>query len=139
MYASRVLYVFHFFSNILDLLPTTIFPNYPPGGNVDDEENRKAIEALKNAKEYSFVDEEDVLYQESILSNNTYYFFYTLLGFFSNFHVLKCLPSASQINLLYLIQWSFMIGHFSHISINFRGQNHFSPDAWSRQFSQENI
>uniref|UniRef100_A0A1B0CDV7 Uncharacterized protein n=2 Tax=Lutzomyia longipalpis TaxID=7200 RepID=A0A1B0CDV7_LUTLO len=40
----------------------------PPGGNVDDEQNRKAIEALKNAKEYSFVDEEDILYQESILN-----------------------------------------------------------------------
>ncbi|XP_059608084.1 MOXD1 homolog 1 [Phlebotomus argentipes] len=60
--------LFLYNGNILDLLPTTIFPNYPPGGNVDDEENRKAIEALKNAKEYSFVDEEDVLYQESILN-----------------------------------------------------------------------
>jgi hypothetical protein len=55
-------------SNILDLLPTTIFPNYPPGGHIDDENNKKAIEALKNAKEFSIVDEEDILYRESILS-----------------------------------------------------------------------
>lgn len=54
--------------NALDLLPTTIFPNFPPGGQVDDENNQKAIEALKNAKEYTIVDEEDALHQESILS-----------------------------------------------------------------------
>lgn len=60
--------IFFLFSNILDLLPSTIFPNYPPGGHIDDENNRKAIEALKSAKEYSIVDEEDVLQKESILS-----------------------------------------------------------------------
>lgn len=62
-------------SNILDLLPTTIFPNYPPGGHIDDENNKKAIEALKNAKEFSIVDEEDVLYRESILSKFSFIHF----------------------------------------------------------------
>lgn len=56
------------YRNVLDLLPTTIFPNYPPGGNVDDDNNKRAIEALKSAKEYNVVDEEDILYRESILS-----------------------------------------------------------------------
>lgn len=50
------------------MLPTTVFPNFPPGGQVDDENNQKAIKALKNAKEYTIVDEEDALHQESILS-----------------------------------------------------------------------
>lgn len=58
--------------NALDLLPTTVFPNYPPGGHIDDENNQKAIEALKNAKEYTIVSEEDMLHQSSILS--TYIF-----------------------------------------------------------------
>lgn len=49
-------------------MPTTIFPNFPPGGHIDDENNKKAIEALHNAKEYSIVNEEDILQQESILS-----------------------------------------------------------------------
>lgn len=49
-------------------MPTTIFPNYPPGGHIDDENNKKAIEALQNAKEYSILDDEDVFQQESILS-----------------------------------------------------------------------
>lgn len=62
------LFVLWFCRNILDLLPTTVFPNYPPGGHIDDENNKRAIEALKNAKEYSIVDEEDVLQKESILS-----------------------------------------------------------------------
>lgn len=48
-------------------MPTTIFPNFPPGGHIDDENNKKAIEALQNAKEYSIVTE-DILQQESILS-----------------------------------------------------------------------
>lgn len=48
-------------------MPTTIFPNYPPGGHIDDENNKKAIEALQSAKEYSIVTE-DILQQESILS-----------------------------------------------------------------------
>lgn len=48
-------------------MPTTIFPNFPPGGHIDDENNKKAIEALQNAKEYSIV-AEDILQQESILS-----------------------------------------------------------------------
>lgn len=61
--------------NALDLLPTTVFPNYPPGGHVDDENNQKAIEALKNAKEYTIVNEEDMLHQSSILSK------YYLLSF----------------------------------------------------------
>lgn len=56
------------FRNALDLLPTTVFPNFPPGGHIDDENNRKAIEALKNAKEYTIINEEDALQQESILS-----------------------------------------------------------------------
>lgn len=56
------------FRNALDLLPTTVFPNFPPGGTIDDENNQKAIEALKNAKEYTIVNEEDTLQQESILS-----------------------------------------------------------------------
>lgn len=60
--------LFLYNGNILDLLPSTIFPNYPPGGDVDDENNKRAIEALKNAKEFSIVNEEDILYQESILS-----------------------------------------------------------------------
>lgn len=50
------------------MLPTTVFPNFPPGGHIDDENNQKAIEALKNAKEYTIVNEEDALQQESILS-----------------------------------------------------------------------
>lgn len=50
------------------MLPTTVFPNFPPGGTIDDENNQKAIEALKNAKEYTIVNEEDALQQESILS-----------------------------------------------------------------------
>lgn len=61
-------YILLFFRNALDLLPTTVFPNFPPGGQIDDENNKKAIEALKNAKEYTIVDEEDALHQESILS-----------------------------------------------------------------------
>lgn len=60
--------LFLYNGNILDILPKTIFPNFPPGGDPDDEINRKAIEALKNAKEYSTVSEEDVLYEESILN-----------------------------------------------------------------------
>lgn len=56
------------YRNALDLLPTTVFPNFPPGGHIDDENNQKAIEALKNAKEYTIVNEEDALQQESILS-----------------------------------------------------------------------
>lgn len=55
-------------SNALDLLPTTVFPNFPPGGHIEDENNQKAIEALKNAKEYTIVNEEDAIQQESILS-----------------------------------------------------------------------
>lgn len=51
----------------MDLLPTTVFPNFPPGGHIDDENNQRAIEALKNAKEYVIV-QEDALQQESILS-----------------------------------------------------------------------
>lgn len=57
-----------FYRNALDLLPKTVFPNFPPGGQIDDENNQKAIEALKNAKEYTIVDEEDALHHESILS-----------------------------------------------------------------------
>lgn len=56
------------FRNALDLLPTTVFPNFPPGGHIDDENNQRAIEALKNAKEYTIVNEEDTIQQESILS-----------------------------------------------------------------------
>lgn len=56
----------------MDLKPTTVFPNFPPGGHIDDENNQKAIEALHNAKEYSIVNEEDILQQESILSKYTY-------------------------------------------------------------------
>lgn len=56
------------YRNALDLLPTAVFPNFPPGGHIDDENNQKAIEALKNAKEYTIVNEEDALQQESILS-----------------------------------------------------------------------
>lgn len=59
---------FVYVRNALDLLPTTVFPNFPPGGHIDDENNQKAIEALKNAKEYTIINEEDVLQQESILS-----------------------------------------------------------------------
>lgn len=50
-------------------MPTTIFPNYPFGGHIDDENNKKAIEALHNAKEYSIIDDDDdVMQQQSILS-----------------------------------------------------------------------
>lgn len=62
-------------SNALDLLPTTVFPNFPPGGHIEDENNQKAIEALKNAKEYTIVNEEDAIQQESILSEQPQYFF----------------------------------------------------------------
>lgn len=57
-------------------MPTTIFPNYPPGGHIDDENNKKAIEALQNAKEYSVLDDEDGLQQESILSMCIYIYIY---------------------------------------------------------------
>lgn len=60
--------IYFLFRNALDLLPTTVFPNFPPGGTIDDENNQKAIEALKNAKEYTIINEEDTLQQESILS-----------------------------------------------------------------------
>lgn len=70
--------------NILDLLPTTIFPNFPPGGHIDDENNKKAIEALKNAKEFSIVDEEDVLYRESILSKLRFIYFGILENFLAH-------------------------------------------------------
>ncbi|XP_055310996.1 MOXD1 homolog 1 [Sitodiplosis mosellana] len=60
--------LFLYNGNALDLLPTTVFPNFPPGGHIDDENNQKAIEALKNAKEYTIVTEEDALQQESILN-----------------------------------------------------------------------
>ncbi|XP_049547177.1 MOXD1 homolog 1 [Anopheles darlingi] len=61
--------LFLYNGNILDLLPTTIFPNFAPGGEVDDEQNQLAIRALQNAREYSIVEEEeDVLYRESILN-----------------------------------------------------------------------
>ncbi|KAJ6646050.1 MOXD1 like 1 [Pseudolycoriella hygida] len=59
--------LFLYSGNVLDLMPTTIFPNFPPGGHIDDENNRKAIEALQNAKEYSIVTE-DLLLQDSILN-----------------------------------------------------------------------
>lgn len=55
-------------------MPTTVFPNFPPGGHIDDENNQKAIEALKNAKEYTIVNEEEVLHQESILSELVFSF-----------------------------------------------------------------
>ena len=60
--------LFLYNGNILDLLPTTVFPNFAPGGDVDDEQNQLAIKALQNAKDYSVIDEEDVLYKESILN-----------------------------------------------------------------------
>lgn len=58
-------------------MPTTIFPNFPPGGHIDDENNKAAIEALQNAKEFSIVNEEDVLQKESILSMFYFYFMFS--------------------------------------------------------------
>ena len=50
-------------------MPTTAFiPNFPPGGTIDDENNKKVIEALQNAEEYSVVDEEIALKKGSVLS-----------------------------------------------------------------------
>lgn len=60
--------LFLYNENILDLLPKTVFPNFPPGGTIDDENNKIAIEALKKAKDYSYVDQEDALLNKSILS-----------------------------------------------------------------------
>lgn len=59
--------LFLYKNSIEDILPP--FPNYERGGDVNDENNRGAIEALKNAKEYSVVeDEEEQIYKKSILS-----------------------------------------------------------------------
>lgn len=71
------LYIQKYCRNALDLLPTTVFPNYPPGGHVNDENNQKAIEALKSAKEY-IVNEEDLLHQSSILSESWWQLFRNL-------------------------------------------------------------
>lgn len=60
--------LFLYKNSIDDMLPP--FPNYDNGGDINDENNRRAIEALKNAKEYSVVDEEEQLYKKSILSKN---------------------------------------------------------------------
>lgn len=45
-----------------------VFPNFPPGGDLNDHENRIAIEALKHAKEFSEISEEDISYKNSTLS-----------------------------------------------------------------------
>lgn len=46
-----------------------VLPQFSPGGEIDDENNRIAIEALKHAKEYTLVvDEDDQIYKQSILS-----------------------------------------------------------------------
>ncbi len=61
--------LFLYRESINDFFPATVFPNYEHGGDLNDENNRLAIEALKNAKEYSIIqDEEDQLYRKSILS-----------------------------------------------------------------------
>lgn len=46
-----------------------VLPQFSPGGEIDDENNKIAIEALKHAKEYTLVvDEDDQIYKQSILS-----------------------------------------------------------------------
>lgn len=47
-------------------MPATIFPNFSPGNPADSD--KKAIEALRTAKEYSIIDDEDILQRNSILS-----------------------------------------------------------------------
>lgn len=55
----------------LDLYTANIvFPNWTPtGGDLNDNENRIRIEALRHAKEFSqALDDEDILYKNSTLS-----------------------------------------------------------------------
>lgn len=55
----------------LDLYTANIvFPNWAPaGGDLNDSENRIAIEALRHAKEFSqALEDEDILYKNSTLS-----------------------------------------------------------------------
>lgn len=57
------------YNSDLDAYTTSIvFPNFPPGGDLNDRENRIAIEALKHAKEFSEVTEEEIVYKNSTLS-----------------------------------------------------------------------
>uniref|UniRef100_A0A336L841 CSON004817 protein n=1 Tax=Culicoides sonorensis TaxID=179676 RepID=A0A336L841_CULSO len=57
------------YNSDLDAYTTSIvFPNFPPGGDLNDRENRIAIEALKHAKEFSEVTEEEIVYKNSTLN-----------------------------------------------------------------------
>lgn len=58
------------YSSNVDFQPQfSSMPQFSPGGEIDDENNKIAIEALKHAKEYTLVlDEEDQIYKQSILS-----------------------------------------------------------------------
>lgn len=57
------------YNSDLDAYTTSyVFPNFPPGGDLNDPENRIAIEALRQAKEYSEGPEEEIVNKNSTLS-----------------------------------------------------------------------
>lgn len=72
----------------LDLYTANIvFPNWTPtGGDLNDNENRIAIEALRHAKEFSqALEDEDILYKNSTLSK--LYFVSHFVCFQTKYHL----------------------------------------------------